>query len=458
MIGAAVYVNDWHSQLNATRVADIIVPRSVEDVQAIVRVAARGRRKISICGGKHAMGGQQFGTDSLLIDMDAMNDVLEFDAVNGTITVGGGMQWPQLIDFLCEPNTDWTIIQKQTGCDKLSIGGAISANVHGRGLLMRPFISDVISFELVDASGELRRCSRWENYDLFRLVAGGYGLFGIVVSAKIKLVRRTVLKRIVEIIDCTELMRKFGERIDMGCLYGDFQFAIDESSPDFLRKGVLSTYLPVDNCDASANVVLTTDQWRELLYLAHVDKKRAFDKYAAHYQRTNGQAYWSDRFQLATYLEGYHRELDERMCAQHPASETISELYVPRAALSDFLLDAADVLREKRANVIYGTVRLIQKDDESRLPWARQDYACTIFNLHTEHTDEGKEKSAAAFRALIDLAIKYGGSYYLTYHKFATKHQLRQCYPEFEAFVEAKRACDPDELFSSNWWRHYTSL
>jgi FAD/FMN-containing dehydrogenase len=362
-----------------------------------------------------------------------------------------------LIDYLCASATGWTIAQKQTGCDQLSIGGAVSANVHGRGLKMKPFINDVISFDLVDAQGEIQTCSRTQNADLFRLVAGGYGLFGIIVSATIKLVRRTMLQRVVEIVDCTELMQKFDERIAMGCAYGDFQFAIDERSDDFLRKGVLSTYLPVETAEASDNVALSTDQWRELLYLAHTDKQKAFDVYASHYKRTNGQVYTSDRFQLATYMDGYHKELDARMCAEHPATEIITEIYVPRAALSDFLLDARDALRANAANVIYGTVRLIEQDDESFLAWAKQNFACIIFNLHTEHTDEGKDRSAKAFRALIDLAIGYGGSYYLTYHRFAGREQLTQCYPQFEDFIAAKRRYDPCELFSSNWYRHYTA-
>ena len=56
--------------------------------------------------------------------------------------------------------------------------------------------------------------------------------------------------------------------------------------------------------------------------------------------------------------------------------------------------------------MIYGTVRLIERDAESFLAWARQDYACVIFNLHTVHTEEGICDSADAFRRLIDRAYE----------------------------------------------------
>jgi FAD/FMN-containing dehydrogenase len=115
-------------------------------------------------------------------------------------------------------------------------------------------------------------------------------------------------------------------------------------------------------------------------------------------------------------------------------------------------------LRENQTLVIYGTVRLIEKDDESFLAWAKQPYACIIFNLLTVHTSTGIEKSANSFRRLIDLAIARGGSYYLTYHRFARREQVLNCYPRFAKFLDFKKTYDPTERFQSDWYRHYRSM
>jgi len=48
----------------------------------------------------------------------------------------------------------WGIIQKQTGTDRLSIGGGLSANIHGRGLRLKAFIGDIEPFRLVLADGQ----------------------------------------------------------------------------------------------------------------------------------------------------------------------------------------------------------------------------------------------------------------------------------------------------------------
>ncbi len=119
--------------------------------------------------------------------------------------------------------------------------------------------------------------------------------------------------------------------------------------------------------------------------------------------------YWSDTQQLGFYPDDYHRALDARLGT--PAStEVISELYVPRAQIGPFLREVGDDLKVSGVPVIYGTIRLIAKDGESFLPWAKDPYACMVVNLHTTHTPDGIERAAAAFRGLIDRATRRGGA------------------------------------------------
>ena len=136
----------------------------------------------------------------------------------------------------------------------------------------------------------------------------------------------------------------------------------------------------------------------------------------------------------------------------------IGEIYVPRDRLVDFMREAARDFRQHGVDLIYGTIRLIERDTESFLPWARQDYACVIFNLHTPHTADGVDATHAAFRRLIDMAIARDGSFYLTYSRAARADQVHACYPQFAQFLDAKRRYDPHQRFQSNWYRHYSAL
>jgi FAD/FMN-containing dehydrogenase len=458
------WVNDVHSMLNATRVHRMEQPDSVARLQSAVRTARREQRPVSIAAGRGAMGGQQFGSGGTLIDMSALDAIIAFDRRAGTIEVGAGIQWPELIRYLYEAQfgeeSPWGIIQKQTGGDRLSIGGSLAANAHGRGLDFKPMVADVEAFTLVDADGRLRRCSRSEHPDLFRLAIGGYGLFGVIASVTLRLAARQRLQRCVEIVAADELPGRFQERIDAGFRYGDFQFCTHPGYDAFLNQGVFSCYRPVpgDTMPAGAQKMLAEKDWLELLRVAHVDKARAYEMYAQYYLSTDGQLYWSDTHQLSTYIDGYHQLLGDQIGCQQHGTEMITEIYVPRDALPAFLGDVRDDFRRYNVDLIYGTIRLIRRDDETFLAWAKEDYACVIFNLHTQHTPAALQKTQTDFRRLIERGIRYGGSYYLTYHRWATPEQVQACYPQFGEFLRLKQHHDPEERFQSDWYRHYRAM
>lgn len=457
-------VNDVHSQLNLTRVDRIVKPRTVADVQAAIAAARAEGKSVSIAGGRHAMGGQQFGDASVLIDTRDLNRVLDFDAERGTITVEGGMQWPQLLEHLNRVQDgreqQWGIFQKQTGADRLSIGGALSCNAHGRGLNLKPIVQQIHAFDLVDAAGGIRTCTRTSNAELFRAAIGGYGLFGVITRVQLALRPRLKVRRVVVLEQTSRIMERFEDRIRDGYQYGDYQFATDSTRDSFLRRGVFSCYQPVP-----AETPLTEnptrfhpEDWARLTFYSHRYKRRAFEVYSSRYLKTSGQVYWADWQLSAAYVDNYHADLDTALHSKVSATEMITELYVPRERLAVFM-DAARVsLRQRRANVIYGTVRLIERDDETVLAWARDRFACVIFNLHVEHTPDRINEAADAFRDLIDIAIAHGGSYYLTYHRWARKDQVDACYPGMQAFLNLKRTYDPAETFQSTWYRHYRMM
>src|SRR2546428_5937578 len=457
-----IWVNDVHSQLNRTRVRELRRPRTSDELAEIVHSASRKGLPISVSGCRHSMGGQQFATDSICIDARSLDRMISFDQEHGLIEVEAGIQWPKLIRTYLDAQADkakqWGIAQKQTGADTFTLGGSLSSNVHGRGLAMKPLIANIESFTLINADGKSIRCSRDENNELFRLATGGYGLFGLVSSVRFQLVPRQKLRRVVEIIRASDLPKRFEQRIAQKFLYGDFQFSVDEKSPDFLQRGVFSCYQPIDEREPIvAEKKLRDNDWRDLLRLAYADREKAVKRYSDYYLSTNGQTYWSDTSQLSAYLPNYAQKLREQIGGEE-SSLIITEIYVPRTDLPDFLAQAAELLRSNRTIVIYGTVRLIEKDDESFLAWAKEPYACVIFNLLSFHTPRGIEASARSFRGLIDLAIARGGSYYLTYHKFAKPEQVIACYPRFKQFLDLKRKYDPTERFQSDWYRHYRKL
>ncbi len=411
------------------------------------------------------MGGQQFAAGSVHIDTTAMNRLLQADSRRGLLHIEAGATWPDIIAATRAmppgPAGTWGIRQKQTGVDVVTLGGSISANAHGRGLLMQPIGNDIEDITVVDAYGDVHICSREENAELFSLVVGGFGLFGVIYSSTLRLAPRRRLKRLVDIIDLDDAMAAVYRRAADGCLFGDFQFAIDANDEGFLRRGVFACYKPseADSGDAETSADLKPEDWLQLLKLAHENKRQAFQLYAQHYLSTNGNHYWSDEMQLSTYIPSYAEYLDKQSAAtaSSPLKETlvIGEHYVPRDRLLDFMESARIALRDFGSEVIYGTIRAISRDTVSFLPWAKGDFACVIFNLRTPHTEVGLRRTADTFRMLINIAAKLDGSFFLTYHRYASTAQVEMCYPRFREWLSLKIEHDPEELFISEWYLHY---
>jgi FAD/FMN-containing dehydrogenases len=346
--------------------------------------------------------------------MRGLNRVLDFDTERGVIDVEGGIEWPQIIEHLNNVQASRGSRRSSMGhlseADRrrsLSIAGALSCNAHGRGLNLKPIVDQVESFDLVGPHGRVRTCTRDAHPDLFRLAIGGYGVFGVITRVRLRLRPRVKVRRVVALGETATIMERFEERIRDGYLYGDYQFATDATRDSFLRRGVFSCYQPVplETPLTEHPTRFNPEDWARLTFYSHKYKRRAFEVYSSRYLKTSGQIYWADWQLSAAYVDNYHADLDRALHSKVKATEMISEIYVQRSQLAAFMDGARAALRTRRANMIYGTVRLIERDDETFLAWARDRYACVIFNLHVEHTPAAIDAAAAAFRDLIDWAF-----------------------------------------------------
>lgn len=440
-------VNDVHSRLNPTAVAGVARPRSLEALRELVR-AASARRPLALCGGRHSMGGQQFSSGGLLVDTSRLDRVLSIDEERGLVEAEAGIRWPALIDML--RGGGWSIRQKQAGADDLTLGGAVAANAHGRGLTLAPFSGDVERLTVVCPGGVVRTCSRSEHAELFRLVCGGYGLFGAVYAVTLRLDPRRRLRHSARLVRDGEVAAVLDEEAASGCLHGEVLLEIDPASAGYLRRGVLSYQRPVEN-----GTPLTPGSMRDvavsfgLARLAHSDKARWFALTAERALACNGSVVDADALLVAGYPSGYHWP---------GSSEMLTELFVPRPALAAFLETAACELRARETDVVGGTIRVVERDDETLLAWAREPWACVSLDLHVEHDAVAVGRAADACRALIDVALDHGGSYHLAYHRWARRDQVEAAHPRIRELIEAKRSYDPLGVLQSDWYGHLLRL
>lgn len=113
------------------------------------------------------------------------NRILSFDKENRLVKVQSGISLKELIDTFI-PRGYMPMVCP--GTQYVTVGGAIANDIHGKGHHVDgSFINSVLSFTLITANGDVIKCSRHENSELFFANAGGIGLLGFIDTVSIKL-------------------------------------------------------------------------------------------------------------------------------------------------------------------------------------------------------------------------------------------------------------------------------
>lgn len=122
-----------------------------------------------------------------LVPMRPAAKILGFEASSGILDAEPGVLLSEIIAFAAPHGF---FLPVTPGTRFVTLGGAIANDVHGKNHHRKgTFGRHVESFELLRSDGVTRHCSRIENVDLFAATIGGMGLTGIIVSARLKLMR-----------------------------------------------------------------------------------------------------------------------------------------------------------------------------------------------------------------------------------------------------------------------------
>ena len=129
-------------------------------------------------------------------------------------------------------------------------------------------------------------------------------------------------------------------------------------------------------------------------------------------------------------------------------TDIIQEYFVPTRNFVAFMDAFRTILADGRMDVISSTIRFVRKNDEVALAYAPKEDCFAIIQMsNVGLSSQDQEHAARVTQELVDAAIRYGGTYYLTYQLYPTPEQMRRAYPKTDSVFERKRHYDPD------WWR-----
>ncbi len=184
---------DWTRVFDPNPMA-VVLPGTVAEVQEIVRLAAAHEVAIVPSGGRTGLsGGAVACRGELVLALDRLNRIGDFNAVDRTVQCEAGVVTAQLQDYAEQQGLFYPVDFASSGSSQ--IGGNIATNAGGIKVIRYGMTRDwVAGLQLVTGTGELLDLNRGlvknnAGYDLRQLVIGAEGTLGIIVEATIRLCR-----------------------------------------------------------------------------------------------------------------------------------------------------------------------------------------------------------------------------------------------------------------------------
>ena len=445
------------ARLAPARVVGISDVQRVEQLQAVIRDAKTRKLKVSIAGSRHSQGGHTYTAGGLVLNMRGFNRIRAIDSSAMTVTVESGATWDEVQRALAPRGLAVKVMQSS---NIFTVGGTLSANAHGRDLDVMQVVEVVDRFGLLLADGRVVEVSRSVNPELFSLVIGGYGLYGVILDVTLRVTRDELYEQRSVSMDYSEFPAYFAARIksDTGIVLMLARPSIDPDPDRFLREMVVVTWRRAGD-RSSASFVLTEEEnvLRDKFFFG---LSREFDwakslrwKLQKRVELGAGDARIVSRNNSMRPPLAPLELLDYR---SREDTDIIQEYYVPMENFVPFMDRFREILLSGNMNVLSSTVRYVAPDSTPVLAYAPRTPTFAIIQMsNVRLTPVGQERAQAVTRQLVDAAIEHGGTYYLTYQLYPTPEQLQRAYPRAGHAFERKRFYDPDELFTSQFYERY---
>jgi FAD/FMN-containing dehydrogenase len=446
------YTNDA-SELNLTKVDTIIKvvneKKEIEQqLRSILKYAKQNNKKISIAGAQHSMGGHTIYPDGIVLNMLTYNH-MELDSVNNILTIGSGALWENALEYLDKRGKSIAVMQ---AFSSFSVGGSISVNGHGWQKDLPPIASSVVSFTLMNENGEIINCSRSENQELFKLAIGGYGLFGIILDVKLKVVDNFALRfkyvRLSPENYVSHYKKFISENPDVNLVFGrlrisDKQF-LEEATLNFFEK-VNATPLPLQHQNEKDK------ETQRLVFRGSVNSE--YGKRLRWDLETGMNKVSKEAIYSRNELLNDHVSLIEN---KDPAStDLLQEYFIPESNFNQFIRDIKPILKNSEIDLLNITIRGVHKDADSYLNYARENVFGFVLLFNQKKTKQQEAAMKVLTNLLVDAALKNKGTFYLPYRLHIDREKMRKSYPQADEFFQLKRKYDPSELFNNKFYEHY---
>ena len=233
---------DWTKHFAPAPLA-IVFPKTVEQVQALVRFANEQTLALVPSGGRTGLSAAAVAANGeIVVSFDYMNQIGEFNAFDRTVVCQPGVVTAQLQQFAEEKGLYYPVDFASAGSSQ--IGGNIGTNAGGIKVIRYGMTRNwVAGLKVVTGTGELLELNRdliknATGYDLRQLFIGAEGTLGFVVEATMRLERapKNLTAMVLGTPDFDSIMpvlHAFQDKLDLTA----FEFFSDKAMAKIMGRG-----------------------------------------------------------------------------------------------------------------------------------------------------------------------------------------------------------------------------
>jgi decaprenylphospho-beta-D-ribofuranose 2-oxidase len=376
------------------------------------------------------------------IDSVLFNRVLSFDKINSLIKVEAGMNLGDLLKIIIPENFTFPVLP---GYPKITIGGCIGFNVHGKSQFNIGLFGDYVnSIKLFHpAHGEIE-CNEFINSDILELTIGGFGLTGFITEVELKLVplkSKSVIRSKILVKNISEAVQIISTKEnDFTSIYSWNN--LNRKNKNF-GKGIvyLEKYADQDNCNC--NII----------------------KYNNLSSENRGNFKFNFYTNITTYIECLVYESIERISSSQSISriENVSfpingrEIYfklfgnkglreyqmiIPFNNWTNFEQELYTVINKIKMPITLGSLKLFK--GEQKLLTFRKSGICLAIDV------PANDKSVLFFNLLDALVLKYDGIANISKDSRLSSDVIKRMYPEYNEFIKRLNEFEGNNPLNSN--------
>ena len=449
------------SCLNRTPVYGVVQVTTVEHVRDALRFARANDLKLSIAGVRHSMGGHAFAKNAVVLDMTRFN-AMSFDESTRILTVQSGATWHDIQNHL-HPKF---AVKAMQSTDIFTVGGSIAVNAHGMDHQAGSVGRTIRSMRVMLPDGSIKRVSQTENQELFRLVVGGYGLFGIILDAEIEVSDNVIYTTQRQIVDYREFPDLFAATLLSDTSLGLFYGHLSTSPDSLLQETILYLYREAEapRADLPPLGEVSSTKLRRLLLNASkqgdlpMRLKWLAEKHLEPLMESctvpRSQAMSQGEACLVSRNEPMHDSVKYLKNGLENDTDILQEYFIPRDRFVPFVDGLRQIVRDNGTKLLNASVRVVHREDNV-LSYAPADMFAVVLYVNQPTTVEGHEQMGKTTRQIVDLAISVQGTFFLPYQLHYTPEQLQQAYPQIDAFFAEKRRYDPRSILTNTFYERF---